>query len=92
MSRQKPAIFVQQHTYRRRRIADAARLLPILGVILFMVPLLWINGESETRTTTTMIYVFGVWAGLAIVAAILARRLGPLKDGTEGDSDAGDER
>lgn len=34
-------LFLARQTYRRRRVADAARLLPVLGgALLFMLPLL----------------------------------------------------
>lgn len=48
---------------------DAARMLPIFGFVLLM-PLLW---DFSTRG---WIYVFGVWLGLILAAALLARRLG----------------
>ena len=35
------SVFLERETYRRRRIMDAARLLPLLGVALFALPLLW---------------------------------------------------
>ena len=82
MSRKKPALFVQQRTYKRRRIADAARLLPIWGGSLFMIPLLWING-GQTRTAAVMVYLFVVWAAVAGVAAGLSYRLGPEEDQPE---------
>lgn len=82
MSRNKPAIFVQQRTYKRRRMADAARLLPIVGGILFMIPLLWIHAGSMS-TARVMIYLFVIWAGLAGVAGVLSHRLGPEEDQPE---------
>ena len=41
-------LFLARHGYRRRRIMDAARVLPILGGFLFFLPLLW-RGEGGTR-------------------------------------------
>ncbi len=38
-------LFLARHGYRRRRIMDAARVLPVLGAFLFFVPLLW-TGEG----------------------------------------------
>ena len=32
---------VARKTYRRRRLMDVARLLPVLGALLFAVPLMW---------------------------------------------------
>ena len=82
MSDSKPALFVQQRTYRRRRMADAARMLPILGGILFMVPLLWL-GNGGMSTATVMVYLFVVWAALSGIAGLLSRRLGPEEDQPE---------
>ncbi|MEM6589670.1 MAG: hypothetical protein AAF641_14580 [Pseudomonadota bacterium] len=79
MSDGKPALFVHQRTYKRRRLADAARMLPILGGLLFMIPLLWLDAASMS-TATVMVYLFLVWAALAGLAALLSRRLGPEVD------------
>lgn len=67
------ALFVEKATYRRRRLMDIARLAPILGALLFAVPLMWPNGTFDTsepvRTSSAMIYVFSVWAALIGFAA-----------------------
>ncbi|MFT6673850.1 MAG: hypothetical protein ACJAVM_000021 [Sulfitobacter sp.] len=34
-------IFLERRSYRMRRMMDAVRLLPLLGLCLWMVPLLW---------------------------------------------------
>lgn len=66
-------VFLEPRTYRRRRLMDAARMLPVLGVVLWMVPLLWPTGPDDVKqrvpTSSAMIYVFVVWAGLICVAA-----------------------
>ena len=51
--------FLAPAAYRQRRLRDAARLLPILGLALLMVPLLWTEPPSGSRAT---LYVFAVWA------------------------------
>ena len=70
-------VFLARATYRQRRMRDAAALLPILGALLFALPLLWIgqNGGGA-RTSYVMIYVFTVWAGLVILSAAITRILG----------------
>ena len=71
-------VFLERRGYRRRRLLDAARILPVLGVLLFLVPLLWGGtGAGATRTSQAMIYVFVVWAGLVVLAYWLWRVLGP---------------
>ncbi len=76
--RQRPAppLFLARQTYRRRRIADAARLLPVMGVVLFWLPLLGAGAEAQARRAASGgVYLFTVWAGLIVAAALLARPL-----------------
>ena len=77
MTKTQSPVFVEKTTYRRRRMADAARLMPVLGIGLFLVPLLW-KGDAGTegaRTVSVMLYIFLVWLFLAGAAAIVSRRL-----------------
>lgn len=78
-----PPVFLERRSYRRRRLMDAARLLPILGAMLFLVPLVWPTAGDEAaiddpvRTSVAMIFVFGVWAVLIVctmVFSLFARR------------------
>lgn len=76
-----PPVFLERQSYRRRRLADAARLLPILGAGLFAIPLLWPAdpGEAEPVTMSSAItYIFLCWAFLILASAgfgIAAKRL-----------------
>ena len=83
------ALFLERQSYRRRRLVDVARLLPLLGVLLLLVPLLWpgpetgtgtgVNQGLETPMSTAITYVFAVWAALivgAVLFGIAARRWG----------------
>ncbi len=81
MSRRSP-IFLARTGYRLRRLMDAARILPAAGAFLFMLPLLW--GGGATRNG--IIFVFGVWFGLIVVAALIAVPLGGQLRST-GDED-----
>ncbi|PYE85758.1 hypothetical protein [Pseudoroseicyclus aestuarii] len=65
--------FLARASYRRRRLAEAARLAPLAGAALWSVPLLWPRGE--TATSSALLYVFGVWALLILLSALLARAL-----------------
>lgn len=69
-------VFLEKSRYRQRRLRDGARLLPVFGVVLICVPLLW-SQEAEQRVTssTAAIYLFGVWALVIVLAGILAARL-----------------
>lgn len=83
MSPERGPVFLARRTYRRRRLADGARLLPVLGGILFCVPLLWKGGERALGTAETMFYVFGLWAVLVISSGVISRHL-QSRDAEEG--------
>ncbi|MEM6481920.1 MAG: hypothetical protein AAF922_14960 [Pseudomonadota bacterium] len=87
MSTEPAPLFVGRRDYYLRRMADAARLLPILGVGLFMFPLFWIAPETvsseiggpddrSVRTVAVMVYLFVVWIVLAAVSGLISRKLG----------------
>ncbi|WP_207768687.1 hypothetical protein [Pelagivirga sediminicola] len=74
-------VFVARGTYRRRRMVDAAAMLPILGALLFMLPLLWVGaGGGAARTSIVMIYVFAVWTLLVVLSVVITRILGSATD------------
>ena len=92
-------LFLERSSYRRRRILDAARLLPLLGVALFALPLLWVKPDAvghataAVPTSSALLYIFSVWAGLILLAFLFdlaARGWGarapapPRADGTSG--------
>lgn len=67
-------VFLEKSSYRQRRLRDAARLLPLLGVILWLLPLSW--GELDAASgeaSGALIYIFGVWVVLIVLAAAFAR-------------------
>lgn len=69
-------LFVAPDTYRLRRLMDAARMLPALGIGLMVLPMLWAPDPGGTRATSTDgIYLFAIWGGLIAAAALLAPRL-----------------
>lgn len=72
----RPPLFVARSTYRRRRLADAARMLPVLGMVLMVLPMLWAPATDGTRSTAIDgLYLFAIWGGLIGAAALLAPRL-----------------
>lgn len=87
MARPPDPVFLDRKAYRRRRMADGAKLLPVFGVLLFCLPLLWGGGENGLSTTFAMLYLFGVWAVMALIAAQVSRFLrAPPRDAEdEGD-------
>jgi hypothetical protein len=55
---------------------DAARLLPLLGILLFVIPLLWpvpdpdVPGSDGVPMSSAMIYMFAAWAAMIVVIAL----------------------
>ncbi|MCF6443710.1 hypothetical protein [Nereida sp. MMG025] len=79
-------LFLERNTYRRRRIGDAIKMLPILGVILFLLPLLWGSRQEPALTSITGLYIFCVWGGLVIGLLVLTRLRGKSAAPPESDS------
>jgi hypothetical protein len=67
-------VFLQRARYRRRRLRDAARMMPVVGVVLFLIPLLWPEGR-DTPNAFAVQYVFGAWAFLVVLAAFISHRM-----------------
>ena len=69
-------LFLPRARYRRRRLRDAARLLPLFGAFLVLLPIAWAPALTSPRDTAPDgIYLFAVWAGLIVAAALMARHL-----------------
>ncbi|WP_052261949.1 hypothetical protein [Leisingera sp. ANG-M1] len=73
----------ERQTYRRRRLMDIARLLPVLGAVLLALPLLWPEASTHPAArdgvsmSTAIIYVFAVW--VALIGACFAFSLAVQK-------------
>ena len=74
----KKPVFLERASYRQRRLRDLARLLPVLGAILFVLPLMWkLDGNEGLGTSDVMVYLFAIWLGLIAASALLARAIRP---------------
>lgn len=68
---------------------DALRLMPLLGLVLWMVPLLWAVPEANGQGTAmpmsdALRFVFGVWAAMVLAGwALWCRAPDP-----QGDADS----
>lgn len=74
-------LFLARAVYRRRRLRDAARLLPVLGLLLMLLPALGRDSSGDVRDA---IYLFVLWALLIAAAAVLA----PGLSATDREADA----
>ncbi|MEM9854909.1 MAG: hypothetical protein AAF841_10725 [Pseudomonadota bacterium] len=69
-------VFLERPNYRRRRLYDAARIVPVFGGVLIMLPLLWpLEGEDRVSTGDAFLFIFGIWALMIVLAAVLAPKL-----------------
>ena len=69
--------FLERQSYRRRRLIDTIRMLPVIGAVLWAVPLLWRQSENSgtVMTSDAIIYIFLVWLLMVVGGAWLARNL-----------------
>ena len=80
MSEPRATLFLERRGYRRRRLLDAARFLPFFGGALFAVPLLWPRpdlaraGEEPVSMSGAMLYIFGIWAILIVLAMLFGHQ------------------
>jgi hypothetical protein len=90
MARPQRPVFLPPATYRRKRLRDAARLLPVLGAALLIVPLLWTGSDAPggVGNAGALLYLLAVWAGLIVAAFLLSRVLAP--DDGSGEPDGED--
>ena len=69
----KPSVFLERRAYHKRRMRDLARALPVFGLVLWGIPLLWSQGEGGTANRDAVVYIFAVWILLIALAAIISR-------------------
>lgn len=93
--RDRTPMFLARRAYRRRRLIDAARLLPVFAGFLVLVPLLWDDGTGGAPVMAQhAAYLFVIWALFVLIAAALAVALRPadldLPKGAKQDADVAD--
>lgn len=72
MARSRRPLFLARAPYRRRRLRDAARLLPVFSALLLILPLLWPSDTASRLTSGDVIYFFGLWVLMILAAAAFA--------------------
>ena len=77
-------VFLEHRPYRRRRLRDAVRLLPFLGLALVILPTLWPAGDGAGRLAIRTTVLFLGWAFLIVLAAVLSKALSVSSPSDEG--------
>lgn len=75
MARAPKPLFLARSTYRRRRLADAARALPVFSALLLVLPLLWPPGARTLAHDLG--YLLVLWLAMIFASALLSRGLIP---------------
>lgn len=84
-------VFLERQTYRRRRLIDWIKMLPLIGVVLWLVPLLWpTEGPEQVSSADAIIYVFVIWFILVLAKALSARALEGVSAAEDEARDRGD--
>lgn len=66
-------LFLERASFRRRRLGDAARVLPVLALGLVLVPVWWM--PSQISFAAGAVWLFSLWAGLIAAVWMLHRAL-----------------
>ena len=67
-------IFLERAAYRRRRLQDAARLLPIVTILAMLLPI-WLL-PNMLSGAAGMVIIFSIWLVVIVISAALHIRLG----------------
>ncbi len=68
MSDNRP-LFLEHASYRRRRLGDAARVLPVLSLISQLLPIWWM--PERLSYAVGALWLLGVWAVMISMIAAL---------------------
>lgn len=66
-------LFLERASFRRRRLGDAARVLPVAALLLLLLPVWWLPGAFASAEAVIWIFVF--WAVLIVLIWLLHRAL-----------------
>ncbi len=73
MSKPTPPEFLARGSYRMRRLMDAARFLPVFGLVLILLPLMRHSPDTEAPPTANEgVYLFLVWIALILSAFLMS--------------------
>ncbi|WP_410218632.1 hypothetical protein [Paracoccus sp. (in: a-proteobacteria)] len=66
-------LFLERASFHRRRLGDAARVLPVLATLLILVPVWWL--PRSVSFAAGAVWIFGLWAVLIVAVWALHRAL-----------------
>ena len=85
----RPGLFLARDSYRQRRLRDAARMLPVLGIIIWLIPLMWRRESGQAGgMAAAVVFVFAGWVLLIVLTGLVVRRLRPDHDAAADPDDA----
>ena len=72
-----PPTFSRARPVGSRKTRDAAALLPLMGLVLLCSPVMSLFTKTETilGLPSAVLYIFGVWLGLILLAVALSRQI-----------------
>ena len=92
MTKRPAPVFLARKSYRRRRMTDAARLLPVVGVFLILLPILWQPASTAAPDTGYGVaYLFIVWTLLILAARVISHFAARVANESEDAPDGGDD-
>ncbi|WP_240643652.1 hypothetical protein [Paracoccus siganidrum] len=66
-------LFLERASFRRRRLGDAARVLPVAAALLLLLPVWWL--PRAFASAGGVIWIFAFWAVLIVLIWLLHRAL-----------------
>ncbi len=66
-------LFLERASFHRRRLGDAARVLPVVTMLLLLVPIWWMPGVLSYAGGA--VWLFGLWAVPIVAVWALHRAL-----------------
>ncbi len=74
--------FLDRRSYRRKRLIDAARLLPLMAAVLLLMPLPleFAPTPAQGGAVALGLYLFILWLVLILAAALMSRPLARALD------------
>ncbi|MFV0293799.1 MAG: hypothetical protein ACK5II_11550 [Paracoccus sp. (in: a-proteobacteria)] len=72
-------IFLERAAYRRRRLQDAARLLPLVTLLMLLLPVWLVPHALSGAAGVVILFLF--WVLVILASALIHRRLGRKASG-----------